>query len=207
MIVKFSGQAGQARNSVRAVDIFGKIESIENKLQTIKMTDLSNKIDLQFADMDFNSLPKQFLGNEDFIPEAKKSTKYFDKLGRKNAPIQSISVHEDIISFPSGDTDLTSAENGRAIDIAPILENYFLPKGKPHSEKYVNKLASQSAKYKKPVKLWIAAYNERPREVTDFEDIKLLGEGHFSRVSCVRHRLDGRYIKSRFLISCYYSLH
>eukprot|EP01036_Dinobryon_divergens_P026172 gene26172-34790_t len=188
--------ARKKRGKARTIDIFGKIESIENKLQTIKMTDSSNKTNLNFADIDFNSLPKQFILNDDFIPtvpeKLQTSTKPIDNLStRKIAPIQTISVHEDILSCPSGDTDSTATDAVRPINIVPPLENYFLPRGKPHAEKYISHLAAFSAKYRKPAQLWVSAFKERPRELTDFDEIKLLGEGHFSIVSCVRHRLDG----------------
>lgn len=160
------------------------------------MTDSNSKTNLHFADIDFNSLPKQFIINDDFISEKQQtSTKPIDKLSsRKIAPIQTVSVNEDILSCPSGDTDSTAADVVKPINIIPPLENYFLPRGKPHAEKYINHLATSSAKYRKPAQLWVSAFKDRPRELTDFDEIRLLGEGHFSIVSCVRHRLDGRLI-------------
>lgn len=87
--------------------------------------------------------------------------------------------------------NIPAAETEKLIDIHPPFKNYFLPRSKNHVEKYFDNIALSSVKHKKPTKMWISAFKERPRELTDFDEIKLLGEGHFSIVSCVRHRLDG----------------
>mmetsp|Transcript_20764 Transcript_20764/g.28568 ORF Transcript_20764/g.28568 Transcript_20764/m.28568 type:complete len:740 (+) Transcript_20764:113-2332(+) len=87
--------------------------------------------------------------------------------------------------------NIPSIETEKLIDIHPPFKNYFLPRSKNHVEKYFDNIALTSVKHKKPTKMWISAFKERPRELTDFDEIKLLGEGHFSIVSCVRHRLDG----------------
>jgi len=39
--------------------------------------------------------------------------------------------------------------------------------------------------------MWISAFDERPRLVSDFEEICRLGKGKHSEVFCVRRRLDG----------------
>jgi hypothetical protein len=88
------------------------------------------------------------------------------------------------------------AETERAIDIAPPLTNTFLTGVRPHGELYFDPTAGSDAapakkKAKRPVKVWIGAFKERPRLLTEFEEVKMLGEGTFSTVMCVRHRLDG----------------
>lgn len=88
-------------------------------------------------------------------------------------------------------------ETERPIDIPPPLKNVFLTGTRPHNELYFDPTSScgddvaASKKVKRPTKVWIGAFQERPRIITEFEELRLLGEGTFSTVSCVRHRLDG----------------
>eukprot|EP01038_Epipyxis_sp_PR26KG_P014740 gene14740-19813_t len=74
-----------------------------------------------------------------------------------------------------------SGENEKQIDLPPSIKNIFL--------KEDNAIAA--AGNGRTAKLWISAFKERPRFITDFEELHMLGEGHFSTVYCVRNRLDG----------------
>eukprot|EP00598_Pedospumella_elongata_P005842 CAMPEP_0184983310 /NCGR_PEP_ID=MMETSP1098-20130426/12565_1 /TAXON_ID=89044 /ORGANISM="Spumella elongata, Strain CCAP 955/1" /LENGTH=819 /DNA_ID=CAMNT_0027507119 /DNA_START=63 /DNA_END=2522 /DNA_ORIENTATION=+ len=99
----------------------------------------------------------------------------------------------NISSLPKEATSTASStnfESERPIDIAPPVKNGFLLGAKPHSEMYMNPI-EQDKKKIKPTKVWIGAFKERPRVVTEFEEVRLLGEGTFSTVICARHRLDG----------------
>ena len=66
----------------------------------------------------------------------------------------------------------------KQISIAPPLINPFI-KALPQ-------------KKSKSMMLWIAPFKERPRTLTDFEILRLLGEGVSSTVHSCRKRLDGR---------------
>jgi hypothetical protein len=84
----------------------------------------------------------------------------------------------------------------RVIDVAPPVQNTFLIGAPPHSEVYFDPSASlehgpANKKPKRATKVWIGAFTERPRIITEFEELQVLGEGTFSTVMCMRHRLDG----------------
>jgi len=66
----------------------------------------------------------------------------------------------------------------KQISIAPPLVNPFI--------KHLPQKKSKS------MMLWIAPFKERPRTLTDFEIIRLLGEGVSSTVHSCRKRLDGQ---------------
>jgi len=95
-------------------------------------------------------------------------------------------------SVPEAGSTASSAnfESERPIDIAPPVKNTFLMGARPHSELYMNPVEQPNKKLR-PTKVWIGAFKERPRIVTEFEEVRLLGEGTFSTVICARHRLDG----------------
>lgn len=84
-----------------------------------------------------------------------------------------------------------SFETERPIDIAAPIKNVFLQGVKPHCELQLDNFDPHNPPTKRSTKIWIGAFKERPRIVTEFEELKMLGEGTFSTVFCVRHRLDG----------------
>jgi len=149
-------------------------------------------ISIQNMTLSMDSLVQQ----ENFSGSYKSSMKSFtnNKSTSKISDRSSnININRDgANSNSSVDFNIPIVETEKLIDIHPPFKNYFLPRSKSHMEKYFDNIALSSVKYKKPTKMWISAFKERPRELTDFDEIKLLGEGHFSIVSCVRHRLDGR---------------
>jgi hypothetical protein len=116
----------------------------------------------------------------------------------QNSRVSSLSLAAGI-SGKSGSSAASAGapvETERAIDVAPPLTNVFLTGVRPHGELYFDPTSNTDTapakkKVKKPVKVWIGAFKERPRMLTEFEEVKMLGEGTFSTVMCVRHRLDG----------------
>eukprot|EP01039_Chlorochromonas_danica_P006109 gene6109-6726_t len=86
--------------------------------------------------------------------------------------------------------DLSAAEEERQIDLRLVNANPFLSTLTHHTEQYFSR-ASLHTGMKLPPKIWITAFKERPRYITDFEEVAHLGEGNFSSVFCARHRLDG----------------
>jgi hypothetical protein len=114
----------------------------------------------------------------------------------QNSRVSSLSLAAGISAKNGSSSAAPPVETERAIDIAPPLLNTFLAGVRPHGELYFDPTAySETApskkKAKRPVKVWIGAFKERPRMLTEFEEVKMLGEGTFSTVMCVRHRLDG----------------
>lgn len=72
----------------------------------------------------------------------------------------------------------------RKITIAPPLDNPFIIDATSiHYPTHRTKRTKTT--------LWLAAYKDKPRFVTDFEVEYMLGEGTFSNVYCVRSRCDG----------------
>lgn len=112
-------------------------------------------------------------------------------LNSRTAPLQQQTA------FTKQTITSTSAafETERPIDIAAPVRNVFLSGAKPHHELYCDPTGNYgeaaAKKAKRPTKVWIGAFQERPRIVTEFEELRVLGEGTFSTVTCVRHRLDG----------------
>jgi hypothetical protein len=87
-------------------------------------------------------------------------------------------------------------EPEKQIDLRTVHRNPFInPQNHPieyYFQKFSKTTSSNNAlKGYKPQKLWVGAFKDRPRYYTDFEEVALLGEGTFSTVFAVRHRLDG----------------
>lgn len=82
----------------------------------------------------------------------------------------------------------TRLETEKQIDIRPINSNPFVQATMPTTEAYFHNVHGVM---RKMTKLWISAFKERSRYLTEFEELTLLGEGTFSAVYCARHRLDG----------------
>lgn len=118
---------------------------------------------------------------DDFPPPFRNSVK---NLSESNNRV--INIDQSI------DRTSNEDETAKTIKLVPPFINIFLPRARPHAETYIENIRRYSVKIVKPTELWVAAFEDRPRLSTDFEEIKMLGEGHFSVVSCVRHRLDGR---------------
>lgn len=72
----------------------------------------------------------------------------------------------------------------RKVTILPPLVNPFVTEST--SIHYPTQRTKQSK-----TTLWLEAYKDRPRFITDFEVEYMLGEGAFSTVFCVRNRYDG----------------
>ncbi len=83
-----------------------------------------------------------------------------------------------------------SLEDEKQINLRPVNSNPFLSAETHHAEQYFRRPHMHTG-MKLPLKIWISAFKDRPRYITDFEEVSLLGEGSFSSVFCVRHRLDG----------------
>lgn len=116
-------------------------------------------------------------------------------------------------SQPQPHSKVASAvmETERQIDVLPPLRNLFLAGTQPLQEAYfdgdeffahhVRTLSSNTCSSSvpqrpppskpRPHKIFIGAFKQRPRIVTEFEELQVLGRGQFSTVLCVRHRLDG----------------
>lgn len=73
--------------------------------------------------------------------------------------------------------------NERKISIPPCVKNVFL-QGAEAKRK-------AGGKSKRSTSVWITAFEERPRYMTDFEQEGIVGEGSFSTVFKSRNRLDG----------------
>jgi hypothetical protein len=80
-------------------------------------------------------------------------------------------------------------ETERQFDIRPCSKNHFISKTADPTEAY---FANTRSCMRKINKIWVSAFKERSRYVTEFEELTLLGEGTFSAVFCSRHRLDGK---------------
>jgi hypothetical protein len=96
----------------------------------------------------------------------------------------------------------------RQIDLRPVHPNPFLHRESHPVEQYFHKYFHIP---KGPTKLWVGAYKERSRLITEFEELTLLGEGTFSNVYCVRHRIDGtlyaiKKIKEKIMSENHYNL-
>lgn len=96
----------------------------------------------------------------------------------------------------------------RQIDLRPVHPNPFLHRESHPVEQYFHKYFHIP---KGPTKLFVGAYKERSRLITEFEELTLLGEGTFSNVYCVRHRIDGtlyaiKKIKEKFMSENHYNL-
>lgn len=74
--------------------------------------------------------------------------------------------------------------NERKIAIAPSVQNIFLQDGDVMTKK-------NGRKSKRSTSIWVSAFQERPRYMTDFEQEGIMGEGSFSTVFKSRSRLDG----------------
>ena len=115
----------------------------------------------------------------------------------QNSRISSFSAGAGIVKTGSSSTNPPMAmETEKAIDIPPPVKNVFLQGTRPPGELYFDPSGNfgqgpPNKKAKRPTKVWIGAFKDRPRIITEFEELKLLGEGTFSTVMCVRHRLDG----------------
>jgi hypothetical protein len=77
-------------------------------------------------------------------------------------------------------------ENEMQIDVPQPIKNIFLK-----SASNIYKDINVPIPTKKQSKLWISAFKERSRFVTDYEELGMLGVGNFSTVHCMRHRVDG----------------
>lgn len=88
--------------------------------------------------------------------------------------------------------NITLAQETRQIDIPQPLKNVFVEKAlyEDDAEEFANRFGGNGGS-RRPTKMWISAFRERSRYLSDFEEICVLGEGTFSSVFCVRHRLDG----------------
>ena len=70
-----------------------------------------------------------------------------------------------------------STETEREIDIPAPIRNGFLKGSRCHQERYFEQhIIRTSSRVKQPSKIWIGAFKERPRIVTEYEEIKNLGE-------------------------------
>mmetsp|Transcript_23860 Transcript_23860/g.21704 ORF Transcript_23860/g.21704 Transcript_23860/m.21704 type:complete len:366 (+) Transcript_23860:25-1122(+) len=66
-----------------------------------------------------------------------------------------------------------------------------IPLSIPLSNPFINDKLSDLHETRGPKSIWTSAFSERPRLLTDYEVVHTLGEGHFSVVLKVKHRLDG----------------
>ena len=91
-------------------------------------------------------------------------------------------------------------ENKKEITLKPALPNPFLEaaaaaayyNSSHNNQDGIGGVAMASRQRRRPTKMWISAFKERPRVPTDFETIDVLGEGVHSRVGYARRRLDGQ---------------
>jgi len=88
----------------------------------------------------------------------------------------------------SGAANNNNQEQEKQMDLRPAQNNPFLHLESHPVEQYFQKYFHIP---KGPTKLWVGAFKERSRLITDFEELTVLGEGTFSYVYCVRHRIDG----------------
>lgn len=130
------------------------------------------------------------------------SQDFADRLGHLNVQCSQDTVGDDSVlslndRFPAPapraakpQAKPAQYEEERQVDLRPVNKNPFLAPQSHHSEQYFSRPELHTG-VKLPPKIWISAFKERPRYITDFEEIALLGEGSFSSVFCARHRLDG----------------
>lgn len=97
----------------------------------------------------------------------------------------------DSFSIPVASTRAT-ASRGYPADLAEERKITIYP---PQLNPFITDTTSKhfpSAKSKRSTTtLWLSAYKDKPRFVTDFEVESMVGEGAFSTVYCVRNRYDG----------------
>lgn len=159
----------------------------------------SNGLDFNSMSQDSNSLSQfsqdfsERLGQlsmrptqEDFLGTAEDSLPAFDKFPVPALPSAKPSQRNNktINTLKRA----SSIEPEMQIDLRPVHNNPFLNKETHPVEQYFQKYFYIP---KRPLKLWIGAYKERSRYITDFEELTVLGEGTFSAVYSVRHRVDG----------------
>lgn len=123
-------------------------------------------------------------GGADFLIN-NDSMASFDRFTMPTAP--STKVLKTAVK-PKNPKKTSSQESEKQIDLRPVHENPFYKSFTSMPEQYFSKIQSN---VKRPKKLWISSFKDRPRYLTDFEEVSVLGEGTFSVVTCVRHRLDG----------------
>lgn len=115
------------------------------------------------------------------------------------APLDSSSI--DNFSIPTAPTSkgrrlqmlgsqkkIDRIETEKQVDLKRPFLNPFLMKTQEGTERYFSNIHGPMRKI---LSMWVSAFKERPRYMSDFEELTLLGEGTFSSVCCARHRLDG----------------
>lgn len=132
------------------------------------------------------------------------SQDFADRLGHLNVQCSQDTAAEDSLQSsnngfmapaprimkPTNRSSNNTTEEEKQIDLRPVNPNPFLSAKTHHAEQYFSR-ADLHTGIRLPPKIWISAFKERPRYITDFEEVAQLGEGSFSTVLCARHRLDG----------------
>ena len=77
----------------------------------------------------------------------------------------------------------------RKVIIAPPVTNIFITETSPAAPLHLHYHAGK--KSRRGTALWLTAYKDRPRLVTDFDVEDMIGEGTFSNVYAARNRVDG----------------
>jgi serine/threonine protein kinase len=85
--------------------------------------------------------------------------------------------------------DLSKRE--KIITLAAPIENPFLPRDDANAFAAAKSGGVVRPRKGAPQTMWISAFKERSKYVSDFEQIDVLGEGQFSVVCYARKRLDG----------------
>jgi len=78
----------------------------------------------------------------------------------------------------------SSSETEREINIPTPIRNVFVKGAQSHQERYFEQHIKATSRVKKPSKIWIGAFQERPRVVIEYEEIKRLGELKSGRDGC-----------------------
>jgi hypothetical protein len=88
----------------------------------------------------------------------------------------------------------TSSDSQRKEIVLPVpFENPFIPTAPKTGIASGSAPRNPHRRISQPRTMWITAFGERPRLLSDFEVFETLGEGSFSEVLKARRRLDGMY--------------
>lgn len=102
------------------------------------------------------------------------STAAVDSVKDSNQPDLTMRNEPAVVDMRS---DRSSIEMVREIDIPAPIRNGFLKGSRSHQERYFEQhIIRTSSRVKQPSKTWIGAFEERLRIVTEYEEIKKLGE-------------------------------
>lgn len=116
------------------------------------------------------------------------SQDFAERLGHLN--VQCSQEHYVEEMFPPPAPKVVQKVEELQIELRSVNPNPFLSPRTHHAEQYFSRPVLHTG-MRLPPKIWISAFKERSRYITDYEEVSLLGEGAYSTVIAARHRIDG----------------